>query len=56
MSRIMMRQMKDNQAGIIRAVNATGEKGRRMRDMGLVPGTAIKITGRAPLRIPWPCA
>jgi len=52
MSRIMMRQMKDNQAGIIRAVKATGEKGRRMRDMGLVPGTAIKITGRAPLKDP----
>ena len=29
-----------------------GELGRRIRDMGLVPGTAIKIQGRAPLYDP----
>lgn len=52
MTRILMRQMKDNQSGIIRAVRATGEMGRRLRDMGLVPGTEIKIKGRAPLRDP----
>lgn len=52
MSLIMMRQMKDNQAGIIRAVKATGEMGRRIRDMGLVPGADIKIKGRAPLYDP----
>ena len=47
-----MRQMKDNQSGIIRTVKATGEMGRRLRDMGLVPGTAIQIKGRAPLKDP----
>lgn len=52
MQRIMMRQMKDNQEGIIRAVKANGEMGRRLRDMGLVPGAAIKIKGRAPLYDP----
>ncbi len=52
MTRIMLRQMKDNQFGIIRAVKATGEMGRRLRDMGLVPGTEIKIRGRAPLNDP----
>ena len=52
MTRIMMREMKDNQAGIIRAVKATGEMGRRLRDMGLVPGTEIRIKGRAPLYDP----
>jgi len=26
--------------------------GRRLRDMGLVPGTEIKIRGRAPLKDP----
>ena len=52
MPRIMMRQMKDNQAGIIKTVNASGEMGRRIRDMGLVPGAAIKIKGRAPLYDP----
>lgn len=49
---IMMRQMQDNQAGIIKAVKASGEMGRRIRDMGLVPGAEIKIRGRAPLYDP----
>jgi ferrous iron transport protein A len=44
--------MRDNQSGIIRAVKADGELGRRIRDMGLVPGTAIRIQGRAPLYDP----
>jgi ferrous iron transport protein A len=52
MTRIILRQMKDNQSGIIRTVKATGEMGRRLRDMGLVPGTAIQIKGRAPLKDP----
>jgi ferrous iron transport protein A len=47
-----MRKMKDNQIGTIRAVKARGEMGRRIRDMGLVPGTKIKIQGRAPLYDP----
>lgn len=50
--RIPMRQMQDNQSGIIRAVRAEGELGRRIRDMGLVPGTEIHIRGRAPLYDP----
>lgn len=44
--------MKDNQSGIISAVKVGGELGRRIRDMGLVPGTAIKVQGRAPLYDP----
>ena len=52
MTRIILRQMKDNQSGIIRTVKASGEMGRRLRDMGLVPGTAIQIKGRAPLKDP----
>jgi len=47
-----MRQMKKNQLGIISAIRADGEMGRRIRDMGLVPGTEIKIQGRAPLHDP----
>ena len=47
-----MRQMQQNQSGTISTVRATGELGRRIRDMGLVPGTAIKIQGRAPLYDP----
>jgi len=50
--RIPMRNMKDNQEGTIRAVRARGEMGRRILDMGLVPGTKIKIQGRAPLYDP----
>ena len=49
MPRINMRRMKDNEAGTIAAVKASGQLGRRLRDMGLVPGTDIKIQGRAPL-------
>lgn len=47
-----LRKMKRNQQGTITAVTATGELGRRIRDMGLVPGTAITIQGRAPLKDP----
>ncbi len=52
MGKIMMRKMRDNQSGIISAVKVGGELGRRIRDMGIVPGTAIKIQGRAPLYDP----
>jgi len=50
--RINMRQMLDNQSGTIASVKVSGELGRRIRDMGLVPGTAIKVQGRAPLNDP----
>ncbi len=52
MARITMRQMKDNQSGTIASIRAEGELGRRIRDMGLVPGAAIRIQGRAPLKDP----
>ena len=52
MSLVNMRQMKKNQEGVIAAVKAQGELGRRIRDMGLVPGTRIKVQGRAPLNDP----
>lgn len=48
----LMRHMRDNQSGTIKAIRARGEMGRRLRDMGLVPGTKIKIQGRAPLYDP----
>ena len=49
MGRISMRQMKKDQEGTICNIRAKGELGRRIRDMGLVPGTTIKIQGHAPL-------
>ncbi len=49
---IKMREMSDNQRGIIKKVSATGEMGRRIREMGLVPDNDIQIQGRAPLKDP----
>lgn len=52
MAVINLRQMKEHQSGTIRAVKVGGELGRRIREMGLVPGTEITIQGRAPLYDP----
>jgi ferrous iron transport protein A len=49
---IKMREMSDNQSGIIRRVCATGGMGRRLREMGLVADTPVMIQGRAPLKDP----
>jgi len=50
--RINIRKMQVNQAGTITRIKVSGELGRRIRDMGLVPGTEIKVQGRAPLYDP----
>jgi len=50
--RMRMRNMKKDQEGVVTAVRAVGELGRRIRDMGLVPGTEIRMQGRAPLYDP----
>ena len=47
-----LRQIKSRQSGVIASVNAKGELGRRIRDMGLIPGTEFTIIGRAPLYDP----
>jgi ferrous iron transport protein A len=52
MARINLRHMAINQTGTIVAVKVSGELGRRIREMGLVPGTEIKIKQRAPLNDP----
>lgn len=52
MTTIPLRQMKKGQSGSIRSVKATGELGRRIREMGLVPGTQVTICGKAPLKDP----
>ncbi|MBU2498766.1 MAG: FeoA domain-containing protein [Proteobacteria bacterium] len=49
---IKMREMSDNQIGTIKKVSGSGDTGRRIREMGLVPGAAIQIQGRAPLKDP----
>ncbi|MFN2353253.1 MAG: ferrous iron transport protein A [Desulfopila sp.] len=52
MQNIVLRHMKKGQSGTIAAVEASGELGRRLLEMGLIPGTRIKIQGRAPLKDP----
>jgi ferrous iron transport protein A len=52
MPRLNLRRMTENQTGVVAAVKAHGELGRRIRDMGLVPGTEIAVCGRAPLYDP----
>ena len=52
MGTINLRDMKVEQSGKIASIKASGELGRRIRDMGLVPGKEIKVQGRAPLYDP----
>lgn len=47
-----MREMSDNQRGVVKKVSAPGDMGRRIREMGLVSEAPIQIQGRAPLRDP----
>lgn len=49
---IGLRQMQVGQQGRIVRVESAGELGRRIRDMGLVPGTEFSVIGRAPLKDP----
>lgn len=51
-SAIGLRRMKVGQRGSIVAVKAEGELGRRIRDMGLLPGADVEVVGHAPLRDP----
>jgi ferrous iron transport protein A len=52
MNVIPLRNMASGQKGVIFKVLANGELGRRLRDMGLVPGTPVLVQGRAPLKDP----
>lgn len=47
-----IRQLEVHDKAIVISIGAVGEMGRRLRDMGLVPGTEIEIIGRAPLKDP----
>lgn len=51
-SPIGLRQLRINQQARIVAVQAQGDLGRRIREMGLIPGTQITVIGRAPLKDP----
>jgi ferrous iron transport protein A len=52
MAVISLRELEPGQTATVVKVGASGELGRRMRDMGLVPGTPIRVIGRAPLKDP----
>jgi len=47
-----LRKIKVGQRARIAKVSARGELGRRIRDMGLLPGAEIEVVGRAPLKDP----
>ena len=47
-----LRQLRVGQKGLITAIAAQGELGRRIRDMGLICGAEVEVVGRAPLRDP----
>ncbi|MDH4317776.1 MAG: ferrous iron transport protein A [Desulfobulbaceae bacterium] len=52
MAKMNLRRMQIDQSGVITAVRVSGELGRRIREMGLVPGTEITVKQRAPLNDP----
>lgn len=52
MTTMNIRKMQVNQHGTVASVKVGGELGRRIRDMGLIPGAEIRIQGRAPLYDP----
>lgn len=47
-----LRKLQMGQKARIAEVYADGELGRRIRDMGIVPGADVEVIGRAPLRDP----
>lgn len=51
-SYISLRDLKVGQHARVVRVQADGELGRRIRDMGLIPGIEITVVGRAPLKDP----
>ena len=52
MRELLLRYMKTGENGVIVRVKSRGELGRRIRDMGLIPGAAVHMEGRAPLKDP----
>jgi len=47
-----LRLLKLGEKARITRIVADGELGRRIRDMGLVPGAEVEAIGRAPLKDP----
>ncbi|WP_243358122.1 FeoA family protein [Fundidesulfovibrio terrae] len=49
---LSLRLLKVGEKAQIVRIMAEGELGRRIRDMGLVPGAEVEVVGRAPLKDP----
>lgn len=49
---VPLRSLHVGQIATVSAVNAPGELGRRIRDMGLTPGAQVEVLHRAPLKDP----
>ncbi|MDR3155042.1 MAG: ferrous iron transport protein A [Deltaproteobacteria bacterium] len=47
-----LRKLRRGQSAVITGITAEGEMGRRIRDMGLIPGVQVKCIGHAPLKDP----
>lgn len=49
---LSLRGLEPGQNAVVVKITIAGELGRRLRDMGLVAGTPIRVIGRAPLKDP----
>jgi ferrous iron transport protein A len=49
---ITLRRMKTGQSGSIAAVKVAGILGLRIREMGMIPGTLISVSGRSQINDP----
>lgn len=49
---VNLRTMKVGQKGKIAKIEAQGIVNQRIRDMGIIPGAAVTVIGRAPLKDP----
>ncbi len=50
--RMRMDELRPGEAGRVRALGLTGAMRRRLRDLGLTEGTAVRCLGRSPLGDP----
>lgn len=49
---ISLRKLNKGDRAVIVGIDADGEMGRRIRDMGIVQDVEIQVVGRAPLKDP----
>ena len=49
---VSLRTLREGQCAAIAGISAEAAMGRRIRDMGLIPGAKLQVMGRAPLYDP----